>query len=82
MPISEKLLEILVCPEDKTSVSLADDQLIQSINQKIEAGDICNKKGEVVKDKLQSGLIREDQKRLYPVRDDIPIMIIEESIEL
>ena len=31
---------------------------------------------------LEEGLIREDDKILYPVREDIPIMLIDEAIEL
>ena len=29
-----------------------------------------------------SGLVREDRTILYPVRDDIPIMLVDESIPL
>jgi uncharacterized protein YbaR (Trm112 family) len=29
---------------------------------------------------LTAGLLRQDGSRLYPIRDDIPVMLIEESI--
>ncbi len=33
-------------------------------------------------DPIDEGLVREDAKILYPVREDIPIMLIDEAIEL
>jgi uncharacterized protein YbaR (Trm112 family) len=31
---------------------------------------------------IEAGLVREDAQYLYPVRDDIPVMLIGEGIEL
>jgi uncharacterized protein YbaR (Trm112 family) len=33
-----------------------------------------------VSEKLDGGLLRADRKILYPVREDIPVMLIEEGI--
>jgi uncharacterized protein YbaR (Trm112 family) len=41
-----------------------------------------NRGGEAIAAAIQEGLIREDGKILYPVEDGIPVMLIEESIEL
>ncbi len=32
--------------------------------------------------RIEEGLVREDRKVLYVIDDDIPVMLIEESIEL
>jgi uncharacterized protein YbaR (Trm112 family) len=80
--MDKELLDMLCCPETKEDVSLAEGGLIESLNRKIEAGQLKNRGGEVVKEKLESGLIRADRKVLYPVREDIPIMLIDEAIPL
>jgi uncharacterized protein YbaR (Trm112 family) len=80
--MDKELLDMLCCPETKQDVSLAETALIETLNRKIEAGGLKNRGGEVLKEKLDSGLIRADRKYLYPVREDIPIMLIDEAIPL
>ena len=52
MPLSEDLLEILVCPVCKANLILKEDG---------------------------SGLKCVECKRVYPVRDDIPVMLVDEA---
>ena len=52
MPISEQLLEILVCPADRAKVELRPDG---------------------------NGLKCVECKRVYPIRNDIPVMLIDEA---
>ncbi|MFV2066606.1 MAG: Trm112 family protein [Pirellulales bacterium] len=80
--ISRQLLDVLVCPETHARLDLAEQSLIDRINQRIEAGEIINRGGEAVTGPIHAGLVREDGRVLYPVIDDIPIMLIDESIEL
>ena len=61
---------------------LADDLLIQKVNGAIERGALKNKAQKPVTEKLDGGLIRSDNKILYPVREDIPVMLIDEGIPL
>lgn len=82
MHIQPELLEILVCPENHLPVSPAPDSLIADLNQQILAGRLKNRKGDTVSEKLDGGLIRQDGKVLYPVREDIPVMLIDEAILL
>lgn len=78
--VDKELLAILCCPDTKQDVTLADDGLIASLNARIEKGEVKNKSGQPVKEKLDGGLIRADRKILYPIREDIPVMLIEEGI--
>lgn len=80
--IDEQLLEILCCPETKQPVTLAPSDLIDRINAKIAAGDLSNRGGQKVEEKIDGGLVREDHKFLYPIRDEIPIMLEDEAISL
>ena len=82
MPVSQDLLDILVCPESRQAVAPAPDDLIERLNGEIEAGSLRNRGGEKVEDTIAEGLLREDGKILYLVDDGIPVMLIEESIEL
>ena len=82
MPVSSELLEILVCPETKQPVALADASVLAALNAKIEAGSLRNRGGKKVDKPIHEGLVREDGKVLYPVDDGIPVMLIEESFEL
>ena len=52
MAVSQELLDILVCPEDKSPVHLTPDR---------------------------SGLKCEQCRRVYPIRDDIPVMLVDEA---
>jgi uncharacterized protein YbaR (Trm112 family) len=78
--IDGDLLAILCCPETKQDVSLASTTLIMTLNERIGKGELKNKGGQAVKEKLDGGLLRADRKILYPVREDIPVMLIEEGI--
>lgn len=80
MNIDNELLAILCCPETKQEVTRADERLIHLLNDRIGKGDVKNKAGQPVSEKLDGGLLRADKKMLYPVREDIPIMLIEEGI--
>ena len=82
MAISEQLLKILACPETKTPVSLAPPALIDSLNQQIKSGSLKNHAGKVVSEVMDSGLLRSDGKRLYPIINDIPVMLIDDGIDL
>ena len=80
--IDQELLDILACPENKTPVHLADQALIDEINRRIEKGEIKNRGGKGVEKKIDGGLVREDGAYLYPIEEDIPIMLIDEAIPL
>ena len=80
--LDPEFVKILVCPDNRTPVRVASEQEITNLNQKIEEGSLQNIGGRKVNDKLDGGLIREDGDRLYPVRKNIPIMLVEEAIKL
>jgi len=82
MPISQELLDILVCPESRQPVSPASEEVITRLNSEIEAGQLRNRGGDAVEKSITEGLVREDGKVLYIVDDGIPVMLIEESVEL
>ena len=82
MSVNTELLEILVCPETRQPVALADAAVLARLNAEIDAGRLRNRGGDKVSKRIDEGLLRQDGKVLYVVDDDIPVMLIEESIEL
>jgi len=82
MPISPDLLEILICQETRQPVSLASDAILAKLNREIAEERLRNRGGERVTSPITEGLVREDGRILYPIDDGIPVMLIEESIEL
>jgi uncharacterized protein YbaR (Trm112 family) len=80
--IDKELLDILVCPENRTRLELADAKLVEKLNQAIAAGELNNRAGEPVTEPIDGGLVREDGTLLYPIRDDIPVMLTDEAIPL
>ncbi len=80
--INPELLDILVCPENRTPVREIDDDLLEKINAAIASGALKNRAGESVTERIEGGLVREDEKYVYAIRDDIPVMLIDEAIPL
>ncbi len=78
--IDQELLDILVCPENKTPVKLVDDSVIARANEAIASKSLKNRVGEAIEETIDGGLLREDNAYMYPIRDDIPIMLIDEGI--
>ena len=80
--LDAELLKILCCPENHEALTLADAPLIDRLNQQIAAGPLRNRADQPVTDKLDGGLIRADRRFLYPIRQDIPVLLIDEAIPL
>jgi uncharacterized protein YbaR (Trm112 family) len=80
--VSEELLEILVCPETQQPVKPAPAEVLRKLASNVAAGNVRTRGGTQLTTAPTEGLLREDGRVLYPVEDGIPVMLIEESIEL
>jgi uncharacterized protein YbaR (Trm112 family) len=72
----------LICPETRQPLRLADGALIARLNARIQRGELRNRGGGLVSEVLEAGIVRADGKVLYPVVGDLPVLLVEESIEL
>ena len=61
---------------------MADETLIGKLNDAVSRGVLKNRAQKPVTELLDGGLVRSDRKVLYPIREDIPVMLIEEGIPL
>ena len=80
--IDPELLKIMCCPETHQPITVAEPSLIETLNQQIASGQLKNRAGQPVQEKIDGGLVREDKKFLYQIRQNIPIMLIDEAITL
>jgi len=80
MSIDRKLLEILVCPVTKQPVSILSDLKLASLNAKIAAGDVANHDGNTLETPLSQALITQNGSVIYPIDNNIPVMLETESI--
>jgi uncharacterized protein YbaR (Trm112 family) len=80
--ISPDLLALLCCPETHQQLELADPAQIEQLNREIASGQVRNRAGRTVREPLESALVRKDRKLLYPIRQGIPVMLIDEAIPM
>jgi len=80
--ISPELLELLVCPETRQPLAVADASLLARLNAAIDGRQLKNKVGQTVEKRLDGALVREDGRVAYPVQDGIPVMLVDDGILL
>ena len=80
--IDPDFLSLMRCPETRQPLAEAEAALVLRLNQQIDAGQLRNRAGRPVTRKCDGGLVREDGRYLYPICQDIPILLIPESIPL
>lgn len=78
--MDKKLLDILCDPVTKVPVKPLSGERLKKLNNAIESGEVKYVSGEPVERKLDEGLITEDDKVIYRVDDDIPVMLEDRGI--
>ena len=80
--MDDRLLEILCCPETRQPLRHAPTEVLAALNERIRAGGVLTRAGRTVTQPCEAGLLREDGRALYPVRDGLPILLVAEAIDL
>ena len=80
--IDPELLALLVCPETHQDVALATPGEIALLNEAIRAGRVRTVGESTVVEPVEGALIRQDRAVAYPVRDDIPVMLVAEGLAI
>lgn len=80
--IDKDLLSILACPDTHQPLREASDEELAKLNARIAAGEVKNKAGRPVAEALEAALVREDGKLAYPIQKGIPVLLVDEGLDL
>lgn len=78
--MDQALLDILCDPVSKTPLILLGSSDLGKLNDHIAEGNVETVDGGAVTSALQGALITEDRKVIYPIEDDIPILLADRGI--
>ena len=78
--MDSSLLCLLCCPETGQTLQLANEAELEELNLRIRSHAVLNHSGQTVSQPLEAALIRKDGRMIYPLRDGIPLLLVEESI--
>ena len=80
--INSELLSKLRCPETRQPLRLADATEVSQLNERIKSGGVKNRGGKPVTEPVDGALVRDDRQVAYAIRQEIPVMLVEEAIPL
>ena len=80
--ISKQLLDILVCPISKRPLRLGSQEELDNINEGILSKTLKNSAGSVLNEAVEQVLLEDGSRLAYLLRNDIPVLIEEEAIQL
>ena len=82
MSIDAALLDILCCPLTQVPLQRLPESRLAKLNELITEKRIKNESKVVVEMPLEAALVTRDGKLAYPIRDGVPILLIEQGIAL
>ena len=80
--ITEELLALLRCPQTMQSLSLASVEQLAQVETARAAGKLRDRAGRAVREPVYGGLVREDGALLFPIRDGIPVLLLDDALPL
>lgn len=80
--INPELLSLLRCPQTRQALSMASAEQLARVEARRTAGDLRDHAGRVVGAPISAGLVRADGAWLYPIRNGIPVLLLDEALPL
>lgn len=80
--MDKKLLDIVCCPLTQLPLEILDGERLSRLNAAIAAGTLQNRSSQPVTEAFPAALVTRDGRLAYPVRDGIPILLEDESVDL
>ncbi len=80
--MNKTLLDILCCPVTHSRLHAMPAAALAALNRAIDAGGAKRLDGRNLSTPWQAALVTEDGSRAYPVRDEIPILLEHEAVNL
>ncbi len=81
LEMDKALLDIICFPITKLSLQLLDSERLSRLNTAIEAGEVKNFAAIKSTEQLEAALVTRDGRLVYPIRNNIPVLMEEESID-
>ena len=80
MSVDQELLEIICCPDTHQDLSVISADQLSILNSAQKKGALHHRGGASVDYTLSGGLLTQDCKVVYPIREGIPVLLSEEAI--
>ena len=80
--ISKELLTLLRCPQTMQALAVATPEQLAWIEAAQAAGTLRDQAGRLVQEPISGGLVRADGTLFFPIRDSIPVLLLEEALPL
>ena len=79
--MDRNLLDIICCPVTQLPLELLDSTRLGRLNAAIETGGVKNYAEVEATEPLEAALVTRDGRMVYPIRNEIPVLMEEESID-
>ena len=76
------LIKMMRCPVSQSELTIASDELVKSLNQQIDSGQLMNQVGQPIESRIDSGFLNADESLLLPIRGGIVILVVDQAIPL
>jgi uncharacterized protein YbaR (Trm112 family) len=73
-------VNILRCPASGAPLALLERHRLRQANRLVETGALRHTDGRIVATPMEQALVTRDGVSIYPVRDGIPILLLDEAI--
>jgi uncharacterized protein YbaR (Trm112 family) len=80
--LPSELLAVLRCPDDRSTLAAASETVVDRVNAAIRQGRLLNRVGKRIEKAIDGGLIRADGAFLYPIIDQIPVLLRDDAIPM
>lgn len=82
MSLDRAVLDILCCPLTHMPLEPLAGEALERLNEAIAARRVKNESKQLVAEPCAAALVTRDGKLAYPVRDGIPVLLIDQGIAL
>lgn len=76
------ILAMIRCPVTHSRLAIANQETLDKLNEKVSKRELIDRNGQKVTEKVESGLVNQDDSLLLPIRQGIIVLISGQAIPL